>query len=125
MAGTRSLTRAVLYLCERLLDRRAQTIGAEIGQQHPVDEDCRGAFDAVQLAVFDVAANVRVVFAAFKFQIESFPVESDLRRILFQRIGVQRALISKQDIDVLPKLSLRIRGTRGLGGAKGVRMRRS
>src|SRR5260370_20248862 len=38
---------------------------------------------------------------------------------------MQRALVSKQDINILPKLSLGVRGARCLRGAEGVRMRHS
>src|SRR5207247_7526461 len=60
---TRLLPQAVLGRLKRPFDGRAQAVGAVFGRlkHDAVYENRRSKFDAVHLAVFDVAPNLRVV----------------------------------------------------------------
>src|SRR5439155_11969837 len=95
---------------EPLLDRRAQTVGGIFSEHGAVDKEGRRGFDTVHLPVFDIAANQGVVFARVELGIEPLSIQSHLRRILLQRIRVERGLVLEQEIDVLPELALRFRG---------------
>src|SRR5437763_15945842 len=97
---------APLLPCKSFVDRLAQCISAQRCQHNSIDEYRRRRFDSVKFTVFYVAANVRGEFCAFEIGIEAFSIETDLRRILFQRFHIQRALIFEKKIDVLPELAL-------------------
>src|SRR2546427_11333688 len=83
---TSTSSQAVRYRLERTFDCRAQAVGTELGRlaHDAVYENRRSKFDAVHVAVFDVAPDFRVVLAAGKLCVEPFAIESQLGRIFFQ-----------------------------------------
>ena len=98
LGSKRSLPRPVLDSPKHLLDRRAQAIRAELREHDAVNIDCWRAFDSVHLPVFDVTANIGIVFVGVELRIESFAIDSHLGRVFFQRIRIERALVLEQKV---------------------------
>ena len=85
-------------------------MGAELGEHYAVDIDCWRAFDPIHFAVFDVAANVGVIFVGVELRIESFAIEPHLGCILLQGIRIEGALVFEEEVNVFPEFSLRLCG---------------